>query len=375
MDAAVYSPVVKVKVFRKIKIRTVVFGGFLVVFAISIKIFSHYPILVERYYSVGLYPQVSTFYRSIFGWLPFSLGDVFYFATGSYLLLLLIKMGRAIYQRRLLKTDLFYKVERFLFALLVVYIYFNLSWGLNYNRPGIAVQLELSPERHNESDLKEIAGILLTKINVIRRQIGTVKILCKPYPTMFFEAQQAYQMASVDFSFMTYKAASVKRSMYGRMGNYLGFLGYYNPFTGEAQLNLTMPRFLIPYVTCHEMAHQLGYASESEASFVGYLAAVRSKDTLFQYSTYFDLFGYANHELYLRDSAAAKSNYKLLDTLVKSDMAEVKEYWRKSDNVIEPVIRIFYDHYLKANQQSKGVKSYNEVIGWLIAYHKKYGKV
>ena len=154
-----------------------------------------------------------------------------------------------------------------------------------------------------------------------------------------------------------------------------GFLGYYNPFTGEAQLNLTMPRFLIPYVTCHEMAHQLGYASESEASFVGYLAAAKSTDLVFQYSAYFDMFNYANHELFIRDSAAARDNYTHLDTLVKTDVGEVKAYWQKSDNMIEPVIRLFYDRYLKANQQIKGVKSYNEVVGWMIAYYKKYGKV
>jgi hypothetical protein len=123
------------------------------------------------------------------------------------------------------------------------------------------------------------------------------------------------------------------------------------------------------------MAHQLGYASESEANFVGYLAAVRSSDKLFHYSTYFDLFNYANHELFLRDSLTAKENYKQLDTLVKIDVIELKRYWKKSENPIEPIIKIFYDHYLKANQQIKGVKSYNEVIGWLIAYYKKYGKI
>lgn len=155
----------------------------------------------------------------------------------------------------------------------------------------------------------------------------------------------------------------------------MGFLGYYNPFTGEAQVNLTQPRFLIPFVSCHEMAHQLGYASESEANFVGYLAAVNSPDMFFHYSAYFDLFNYANRELLLIDSAAAKNYYQQLDPLVKKDEEELREYWRKSDNAIEPLIKIFYDHYLKANQQTKGVKSYNEVIGWLIAYYNKYGKI
>lgn len=129
--------------------------------------------------------------------------------------------------------------------------------------------------------------------------LGNGQIKYKTYPEIFAQAQAAYlQSTAAGFSFLAYNTKSVKRSMYGRMGNFLGFLGYYNPFTGEAQLNLTMPRFLIPFVTCHEIAHQLGYASESEANFVAYLAAVRSPDTLFRYSTYFDLFNYANKELF-----------------------------------------------------------------------------
>ena len=94
----------------------------------------------------------------------------------------------------------------------------------------------------------------------------------------------------------------------GVAGNYLGFLGYYNPFTGEAQVNTKVPAFIIPFTTCHEIAHQFGFASESEASFVGYLVIRSGNSPVFKYSAYFDLFGFANGELYSRDSVAAKQN-------------------------------------------------------------------
>ena len=375
MDATVTTTVDSLKFRNKIRISNLVWGIILLALCFFIKVISYFPFLIERYYSRGAYPYISSFYRSLFGWLPFSFGDIFYFATGAYFLYLIIRIIILACNRRLSKADILSKFKALGFTLAAIYIYFNLSWGLNYNRPGIASQLNITPQIHNAQDLKNITGILLLKLNESRLKVNTDKITFKPYPEVFGEAQQAYQAASVDLPFMNFKTTSVKRSMYGRMGNYLGFLGYYNPFTGEAQLNLTMPRFLIPYVVCHEMAHQLGYASESEASFVGYLAAVQSKDILFQYSTYFDFFQYANRELYYRDSAAAKSNYKQLNSLVKSDMTEVRTYWKKSENSLEPIIKVFYDHYLKANNQTNGLKSYNEVIGWLIAYYKKYGKV
>lgn len=358
------------------KISTILAASCILIIIGCIKIATFYPLWIEKNYSRGIYLYVSGFYRTLFGWFPFSAGDILYAAAGVFLSVTAFRLVKKCIKRDFTKGDVKRIFQKVFFIFSTIYLWFNLSWGLNYNRPGIAYQLQLPSERHSEEDLKEITDTLLKKVNETRSMLGDGKIKYKSYHQVFNQAQAAYsQTAAAGFSFLAYNAKSVKRSMYGRIGNFLGFLGYYNPFTGEAQLNLTMPRFLIPYVTCHEMAHQLGYASESEANFVGYLAAVQSTDTLFHYSAYFDLFNYANTELYLKDSVAAKNNYKKLSPAVKNDVRELREYWRKSDNAIEPFIKIFYDHYLKANQQAEGVKSYNDVTGWLIAYSKKYGRI
>lgn len=349
--------------------------SFVLIVILLIKIATFFPSFIEKNYSRGIYPRISWFYRTIFGWLPFSLGDILYLCTGIFLLWSFIKFIRRLFKGNLNTINFKKNLSKAFFIVAAIYIYFNISWGLNYNRPGIASQLQLNPGEYNKEDLEWITGLLRKKVNENRELLGNGPIRYKPYPAVFDLARSAYQISANSYPFLEYKTPSVKRSLYGRMGNFLGFLGYYNPFTGEAQLNLTMPRFLIPYVTCHEMAHQLGYASESEANFVGYLAATHSSDTLFLYSTYFDLFNYANTELFSRDSLAAKANYKQLDTLVKTDVHELNDYWEKNNNALEPVIKIFYDHYLKANQQAEGVKSYNKVTGWLIAYYKKYGKI
>jgi hypothetical protein len=121
------------------------------------------------------------------------------------------------------------------------------------------------------------------------------------------------------------------------------------------------------------MAHQLGYAKEEEANFVGYLAAAASSDTLFHYSTYLDLFVFANREVYVVDSVSAKAAARLLLPEVKSDIREWREFIKKHKNPFEPIILWMYGNYLKANRQPKGMFSYNEVIIDLIAYYKKYG--
>ena len=163
--------------------------------------------------------------------------------------------------------------------------------------------------------------------------------------------------------------------MWSWLGNNMGFTGYYNPFTGEAQVNTLVPKFLQPFTSCHEVAHQLGYAKEMEASFVGYLAAVASQDTLLHYSVYLDLFMYSNRNLFETDSLAAKEFTKLLIPDVKDDVKEWKAFNKKHRNLFEPIFRWIFGVYLKQNQQPQGVLSYDEVTGFMIAYYKKYGKI
>ena len=43
----------------------------------------NFPEFVERYYSQGIYPFLSALLRYVFGWIPFSVGDVFYLLLES----------------------------------------------------------------------------------------------------------------------------------------------------------------------------------------------------------------------------------------------------------------------------------------------------
>src|SRR5258708_879495 len=192
--------------------------------------------------------------------------------------------------------------------------------------------------------------------------------------TVFKGAVQSYADLSARDIRFAYASPSVKSSLFGLVGNYLGFGGYYNPFTGEAQVNTALPVFSQPYTTCHEMAHQLGYAKENEANFVGYLAARSSSDKAFQYSVYFDLYLYAARELYMLDSNLVRPFRESLRPGIRRDYRELQAFNRKYENPFEPIVRRLYGNYLKANHQPQGIRTYNEVVAWLIAYAKKNGR-
>jgi hypothetical protein len=339
-------------------------------------VISSFPYFLECCYSTGVYPYYARFQRFLLGWIPFSLGDVLYVLAGIWGIYGLIILIRRLIRREWKVIQWLGWGRRFLEGVLIIMIIFSASWGLNYNRLGIAYQLKLQPGLYPTDTLEQLVDSLLVRVNESRRSLPV-------HPDKLTHTQMAegafegYQQMEKDrlLSFIRYHGLSVKSSLFGTLDNYMGFLGYYNPFTGEAQVDQAAPAFTLPYTTCHEMAHQLGYASESEANFVGYLAAVHCPDPRYRYSAYFDLFSYAVRELYIRDSAAAKRYSHNLDTLVKQDYREYRKYMLAYRNPLEPILGRMYDSYLKANRQPKGIMSYNEVTGWLIAYERKYGRL
>lgn len=357
--------------FKKNKNIVIVVVG-LIVF---IKIFSSNKNWVEDFYALKFYPFFSKILRIIFGWIPFSFGDILYFLSACWLLWKIIKNVRLLFKKKLSLKMTSEKCIQLIIIFALVYIVFNIFWGINYNRKGIAYQLQLNNLQYDTSDLIMLQDLLLQKVNATK--ISALRENAN-YPAkrdLFKRAKNCYYEAESKYPFLQYKYLSVKSSFYGWLGDYLGFTGYYNPFTGEAQVNTTVPPFLQPYITTHEMAHQLGYAKENEANFVGYLTAVNSSDTLFHYSAYFDLFLYANREVYYFDSVSSKKALELLSPGVKNDIRQLRQFDLDHRSFVEPAITWLYGNFLKLNQQPQGMHSYNAVVGMLIAYYKKYGKI
>jgi hypothetical protein len=344
-------------------------------FVVIIKFFSLNPERVEILYTSGFYLFFSSILRFLFGWIPFSFGDILYLLAGCWLLGKLIKAIKSLFRRQFRGRTFLKNGLKALLGFIFIYIIFNVLWGLNYNRQGIAHELALTQMTYDTSDIILLQDILLQKVNSAKNSLIRQNDRYPEKHELFKRAKDAYNDAEKIYPFLQYKILSVKSSLYGWWGNYLGFTGYYNPFTGEAQVNTSVPKFLQPYISTHEMAHQLGYAKEDEANFVGYLAAVNSRDTLFHYSVYLDLYIYANREVYYFDSVASMKSRELLMPQVKKDIEEWRQFNLNHRSFIEPAISWMYGNYLKLNEQPKGLRSYNAVIATLIAYYKKYGKI
>lgn len=334
-----------------------------------------FPAAVERYYSNGIYPMIGYVQRILFGWIPFSVGDLLYAFAGCWLIWQLVKWIRAIRSGNVGRHYIKRSALKSLVVLLAVYCAFNLLWGLNYNRYGIDYQMNLTSLDYDNQDLVDVTTLLARKVNELRPATVPGRYALYRKRNLFTGAHKAYQVLGQKLPLFEYSYRSIKPSIYSYIGNYLGFTGYYNPFTGEAQVNTTVPIFIRPFTTCHEIGHQLGYAKESEANFAAYLSGTSSKDPAFAYSIYFELYAYASRYLYYTDSAALQKINKTLSEPVKKDIRDLRAFLRKYDTPVETAIDKLYSQFLKANEQPSGKMSYSEVVSMLIAYYKKEGEI
>jgi len=346
----------------------------LIALAIAIKIFSLFPAAVERYYAGGIYPIISGAQRMLFGWIPFSIGDIVYAVVVIVLLYRLYHLVRRVVRRKADRPYWKNTLALTLFVALFVYVSFNLLWGLNYNRQGVASQLSLKMKKYSKDDLKLIMFELVDSLNSLDSMARILRPPLAKKKVLFNEAFSAYKNLTNRFPVIHYSFRSVKPSLFSYLGNYLGYTGYYNPFTGEAQVNTTVPLYVQPFTTCHEMGHQLGYAKENEANFSSFLAARSSDNPAFRYSVYFDLYAYSRYYLYTMDLVMAKRLDAQLRPGVRQDYRHLREFVKMHRNPVEAIIDKLYGEYLKANEQPSGKEAYSEVIAWLVAYYQKFGK-
>ncbi|NNC70730.1 MAG: DUF3810 domain-containing protein, partial [Flavobacteriaceae bacterium] len=265
-----------------------------------ISIISKFPNLVETYYSNGIYPLISFVFRTILGWIPFSFGDIFYIIVGLFLL---VSMYRFVKNGFKNLKEKFFKIGAFIS---VLFFFFHFLWGLNYHRNSLFETLDLEQKEYALDDLVHLSEDLIKKLREVHYQItqnDTLKVTIKKSKIEILnDVSKGYNAVSKSYPHLQYAKKSVKKSLFSLPLTYMGFSGYLNPFTIEAQVDYLVPKHSLPMITSHEVAHQLGYASESEANFIGYLVASNHPDLYYQYSANLMAMRYAVAATYGRDS-------------------------------------------------------------------------
>lgn len=323
---------------------------------------------IETHYSQSFYPFLSETLRYLLGWIPFSVGDVIGFVLAFYFLKSTVQLIRT-------KFTNFIPISlKFISYLSVVHFLFYTFWGLNYFRAPMAKRLKLQQEAYSDQALLQTTERIIYELNSRHFQLtaSDTAVVKVPYSraTIYKMAPEGFAVLANTYPQLEYHHRSIKSSLVSLFHSYGGTAGYFNPITGEAQVNYQIPLNGYAATTCHEMAHQLGWAAENDANFLGFLATIHHKDLYFQYAGYRMAYRYCIDEMYKRMPEEAAHLRSTLRMGIRKDYYQTHLHWNSFKNPIEPLLKKGYSSYLKANNQTHGIESYDYVVDLLIAYYK-----
>ena len=140
-------------------------------------------------------------------------------------------------------------------------------------------------------------------------------------------------------------------------------------------MNVDQPPLLLLHAAAHEMAHQLGLASEDEAEFTAFLACMRAPEPAIRYSAVMLALIRCGNALH---GADAERYYAIVDARysdgMRRDLADYTAYWDAFEGPAQEIATDMNDGYLKHNAQVSGVKSYGESIDMLLALYATGGE-
>ena len=329
-----------------------------------------FPGFVESFYSNGLYIVISKAMRFVFGWIPFSVGDIIYTIAGIYVIRWMVKNIWRI--RKGLKA---FMVD-ILTAVSLLYFTFHLFWGFNYYREPLHTKMGLEAQ-YTTDELIETTDALTLLTNEIQSHLVEDDSLAVEVPysksELLRKSSDGYVNLNTSYAFLDPQPQSLKRSIYSIPLTYMGFSGYLNPFTNEAQIDGIIPLHKYPATSCHEQAHQIGYAAENEANFIGFLASAANDDPYFKYSAFMFALKHCLYELARRDPELFEEKRDAVNIGVLKNYEQERLFWMSYQNPLEPVFKETFNTFLKANSQADGIKSYSYVVALLVNFYKKEG--
>jgi len=339
--------------------------------ALLIFIFRLFPTLVQKYYSTGIYPYISSSLRFISAIFPFAIGDIIY---ALLIVFVIYRIIRFIKKRKALKREHRIIVPvQILNFFLILYIVFKLVWGLNYSRPSVNEALGIGNQKYNVKELVSLGEYFVRKTNALKAKQNKNDA----YAITDLEANsaKAYGLMEQKNPLFAYQNPCLKSVLIPWIISKIGIEGYYAPLSGEANMNMNLPDFVKPYVSCHEIAHQLGIAYEDEANLLGYLTASNSPDVNYQYSANYEMLRYILFEVRMKSPDDYKLLHDKLLPAVLADFKTEKEFWRKYNGEMFAYMDAAFDRFLKLNNQKKGINSYQDIVIWLWNIHKDELKV
>jgi hypothetical protein len=299
---------------------------------------------VERVYSTGIYPAFQPVVTSISNQVPLALLDV----AVCLLLVLFVIWGIRNVRAHGWRTAIHRALAGIATCAAAIYILFLASWGLHYRRLPLAEKVDFNRARISEDAARTLAVLAIEHLNAGHSAAHASPFRSEALETAFEEVQAMLGARTLAVE------GRPKRSLMGWYFRSAAIDGMTVPVFLEIIVNPDVLPIERPSVLAHEWAHLAGYADESEANFVSWLACVRAADPVAQYSGWMDAYRLAVGVL----PREVRSTLPPLAEGPRADFRAIAARYARSSRIVRTAAREVYDSYLKANRVEAGIESY-----------------
>jgi hypothetical protein len=316
--------------------------------------------LVERWYSDWLYLIIQARVTSLSNRSPIALFDVFVAIVIVIAIAIWTRSIRLARKKQAMRS-LWRGFVATLTLLAVVYLWFLAAWGLNYARPALESKIPYDAARVTPEAVRALAEHAIDRANqthAAAHAAGFPQIDVPPQRLM-----EALHHVEREFGRPRPTVfAHPKWSIFTPFYRASGVSGQLGPFFLETLLNPDLTGPEREATLAHEWAHLSGFAPESDASFIGLLAALRAGPSA-EYSVWLDLVSESVSQL---QPVTQRLVLQKLEQGPRDDQHAIRERLKKLVRPVERAAWSTYDQMLKSQGVEEGVQSYSRVIQLLI---------
>ena len=316
---------------------------------------------VERFYANGLYPHLQSLVTPATNYLPFTVYDLLLagmlLGLPAWWAVRLVKAEKGKRRSRLGALA----VNTVVFAA-VLYLLFQLLWGLNYMRRPLTSRLDYDQARINEEAAVQLYRLAIERLNA---EVAPAHQAGLPDDEEWRRRlQPSYEALARELGRGSgIPLARAKATLFDRYLESSGITGFINPFGHETVVARGYHPLDRGFTLAHEWGHLAGFAKESEASFIGLLALLRCEDAAARYAGLLELY----QSIPLRRARLEELGKTLAEPLpqlseaVKADLLAMAEEAakRKVNEQISQAQWQVYEQFLKANNATP---DYGELI-------------
>lgn len=323
--------------------------------------------------------SVSQPWKQSVGWvvsvLPFSVAELLVGGALLALVLFLICAVWDVAKSRQHGVQAGHRAIQLATMLLALYAAYLWLWTANYYTTSLSEIMGVPDEPVTVDQLEAATLYFVDRINETAGQVQRDEEghFVGDRAEIFAQSAHLYEPLEQQYPQLAGRPLAAKPVFFSEFMSRLDLTGFFFPLTGEANVNVHSPLFLVPSTIAHELAHQRGVAQEQEANFAAVMACLSSGIPEYEYSGSMLAYIHLSNALRRVNSSRWENAAVQMDERAWEDLEVNNAYWRQYDTPVAQVGNKLNDTFLKSNGQQEGTESYGAVVNMLCAWVEMQG--